>query len=392
MPEPPILHAKRRLASIDILRGLAMILMTLDYVRGIFGIAPFEPESISQTSMWLFFTRWISHLCAPVFVFLAGCSARLYEAKGRAKPELARYLCSRGLWLVFLEIAVVNTSFLNYAYGNYVLLHALWALGWCMVLLAAMVWLPKRWIAVIAVFVIVGHHVLDPISAGNLGPWKLPFALLHEQNVFLISGRLFAIVMYPLFPWVGVMAAGYVIGELFFLDPETRCRKLFRLGVLLTAAFAVLRVLNGYGDPNPWVHSNRGWIFTMLAFLNTTKYPASLMFLCMTLGPALMLLAWMEGCSGRACRLLRVFGRTPLFYYLLQNLLIHLFAIVWTYSLFGRAPGWWAQGRMSWPSDYSPNPWWIYGIWLLVVFALFPLCRWFGSVKDKRPNGWLSYL
>ena len=383
--------ASRRIDSIDLLRGLVIVLMGLDHVRDYFSPYPFQPENLEQASAALFLTRWGTHLCAPVFLLLAGVGAFLWQFKGRSREELSRFLAVRGLWLVLLELTVVNLSWLHFIYGRYVFIQVLWAIGASMLFLAAILRLPRGAIAAIGLVMVAGHNLLDGIQASDLGDWGLLWAVLHQQFWQPLGESFGLVVVYPLVPWLGVMALGYSLGPVFLEAREERRRKLTWIGLGATAIFVVLRLANVYGDPNPWEVSERGALYTLLSFLNTTKYPASLLFLLMTLGPALWLLPRLESLRDPISRALVTFGRVPLFYYLVHVPAIHLLAALYSWPRYGGV-GWWAQGPRAWPEGYVPDLRLSWLVWLLVTVALYPLCRWFAGVKRRKRSPFLRFL
>lgn len=370
----------RRIASIDILRGLVMALMALDHTRDFFTSGPFNPRDVADPA--LFLTRWITHFCAPTFIFLSGISAYLY-GRGRAPAELSRFLLTRGLWLILLEFTVIQFGWsfepgLPSVIGGGII----WVIGACMVLMAALIHLPRGALAVLALVLIAGHNLLDGVSADELGAAGGLWHMLHERGRIALTDTLGFYVLYPIIPWVGVMAAGYVLGPMMLLDPKTRQRRLFLIGAGLTLGFVLLRAANIYGDPAPWSAQETA-LATALSFINTEKYPPSLLFLMMTLGPALMLLAAFEHARGRIADWLTTFGRVPFFYYVAHIYLIHALAIVVAF-----ATGALVAGRPA--IDFGlPG---VYLAWLAVLVLLYPLCRWFSDLKARREEWWWSYL
>ena len=384
--------ASRRIDSIDLLRGLVIVLMGLDHVRDYFSPYPFQPENLDQASAALFLTRWVTHFCAPVFLLLAGVGAWLWQAKGRSRQELARFLVTRGLWLILLEVTVINLGWLHFIYGGYIFIQVIWAIGCSMIFLAALLWLPRWAIAATGLVMVAGHNLFDGVSASQIGgPGGLLWAILHQQYWQPLSEGFGLVVVYPLVPWLGVMALGYALGPVFQLDAADRRRTLTRLGLGAVAAFVLLRLVNVYGDPNPWQANARGTLYTALDFLNTTKYPASLLFLLMTLGPAIWLPPRLEGLGDRLSRALVTFGRVPLFFYLIHVPVIHVVAALWWKARFG-VVGAWAQGARAWPEGYEPDIRLAWVVWVLVTIALYPVCRWFAGVKRRRRSAFLSYL
>jgi len=371
-----------RIDSLDLLRGGVMVLMALDHVRDYFTSARFDPLDFSQTSVALFLTRWITHFCAPVFVFLAGTSAyRLGRKVPRA--ELSRFLWTRGLWLVFLELTVVHFAWtFQPPWGGDQFVQVIWAIGWSMVALAALVWLPTPAVAAFGIAMIAGHNAFDGITPQSLGALGPLWNVLHVQGP-----TPWTFVAYPLIPWIGVMAAGYAFGAAYDLEPQRRRRLLLGLGAALIGLFVVLRVPNLYGDLHPWSAQDNA-VFTFLAVIKAHKYPPSLAYLLMTLGPALIALALFESTRGRAAGWLVTIGRVPLFFYVLHIVLAHALAQLVAGGMgidlgqvfSGQAQGW----GFGLPV--------VYAVWALVVVLLYPGCRWFAALKARRRDWWLSYL
>lgn len=380
-----------RIDSIDIVRGAVIILMALDHVRDMFSISPFAPEDVTRTTIAYFFTRWITHFCAPSFVFLAGLGVFLYQSRGRTKQETARFLLTRGVWLIVLELLWVNPSWGIVYYSGFMFVQVIWAIGWSMIVLAGLIWLPRRAIAAIALVMILGHNLLDGIRVQDLGGFGAWWAVLHQQY-FIRMGETFGLfIVYPLIPWIGVMAAGYLVGMYFTRDAEIRKRALMTIGAVAVSLFVILRLTNVYGDPNPWQSQERGELFTFLSFLNVSKYPPSLMFLCMTIGPVLLFLPSLERARGWLTRTVVTFGRVPFFFYMLHVGIIHMLGILWWYPRFGSI-GWWFGSPTNWPPGYEPNLVVAYVVWVIVIGIMYFLCRWFAGVKQRRRDWWLSYL
>lgn len=382
-----------RLDAVDLLRGLVMVIMALDHTRDFFHSEAFlyPPEDLTKTTPLLFFTRWITHFCAPVFVFLAGTGAFLSVARGKSKRQLSWFLTTRGLWLILLELTVVRLGWFPLAGVSFFILQVIWVLGVSMIVLAALVHLPVRAVAAVGLLMIATHNLLDRFtvqSAGSLG-WL--WRLLHVSAPWQPTSGLVVIVIYPLIPWIGVMAAGYAFGKLLLLEGARRRKVLLTLGLALTLAFIVLRATNLYGDPRPW-GGQASATYNLLSFLNAQKYPPSLLFLLMTLGPAIALLPLLEGARGALARFLLTFGRVPLFFYLLHIPLIHLVSLAVDLARF-RRPVFdtiFVNGQP--PPGYGYTLAVVYLVWASVVLALYPLCRWFADVKRRRRDAWLSYL
>jgi len=383
--------ARFRLESVDLLRGVIMILMALDHTRDFFGQTPFSPTDPTQTTVPLFFTRWITHLCAPVFFLLTGTGAYLSLRK-KSKAELSKFLLTRGLWLLFLELTLFRCLGLQFNFDyRLTLIDVLWALGWAMIVLSALVHLPTRLVIAFGLVLIAGHNLLDRIQSSN-PLWSI----LHSPNFVLTTPQHSVFVAYPLIPWIGVTAVGYGLGQVFALASDRRRRFLLRTGLGITAAFAILRGMNIYGDPVRWT-TQKSAAFTVLSFLNANKYPPSLLFLLMTLGPALLFLWSIDGGTPQFLRPALVLGKVPMFYYLLHFPLIHLLAVAVCYARYGQVHWMFesptiAQFPVTLPPGWGYSLPVIYLIWASVVLALYPLCRWFAALKQRRSDVWLSYL
>jgi uncharacterized membrane protein len=388
----------QRFSSVDLLRGLVMVLMALDHTRDFFSNAFFNPLDLAQTTPALFFTRWITHYCAPIFVLLAGTGAYLYGVRGRTNAEVARFLFTRGLLLVLIEFTLVHFGwFFSFDY-HFLLAQVIWMIGWSMVVLAGLILLrlPLWAMAGLGVLMIAGHNLLDNLSAGAFGSLQWIWIILHQPNTIeLVPGRVM-LAFYPLVPWIGVMAVGYALGNLFLFPPPMRQKWLLGLGLAATLAFIVLRWINLYGDPQPWTPQTSP-LFTFLSFINTDKYPPSLLFLLMTLGPAFLLLALFErvNMTNVLARALIIFGQVPLFYYVLHLIVIHAVAVMFSYAFYGDAS--WLFGtdwmfRAGLPEGYGYGLPIVYLVWLSVVILLYPICYWFAQFKKRSRSGWLSYF
>jgi uncharacterized membrane protein len=379
---------RNRIVSIDLLRGLVMVLMALDHTRDFFAGGSFNPRDVAEPA--LFLTRWITHFCAPTFIFLAGISAFLYGAQGRSTGEVSRFLFTRGLWLVLMEFTVVRLGWTFSFHFDHLVTQVIFAIGASMIALAALVRLPRWAIAAVGVAMIAGHNLLDPIKAAEFGAYAPLWNLLHQPGQAAVGGiKLFA--LYPLIPWIGVMAAGYALGPVFKLDRDSRRRWLVGLGAAVTVGFFVLRILNVYGDPTPW-SAQDSFLATALSFLNVEKYPPSLLYLAMTLGPALLLLAAFEEARGRLAAWITIFGRVPFFYYVAHIFLIHALALLFAWVTIGNIAWLFGGGGMGKPAGYGLGLPGIYAVWLAVVAMMFPLCRWFAAVKRHGRGWWWSYV
>lgn len=370
-----------------------MIIMALDHTRDFHHAAAmlFSPDDVARTTPAIFLTRWITHFCAPVFMLTAGAAVYLWQQNGHTRAETTRFLASRGLWLIVVELIAMRFA-LNFSLTQgIVLLNVLWALGWSMIVLGALIYLPARVLVPACLAVIALHNLLDPLTQAQMGPlW--PF--LHQ--VGLPFPGLPLLVAYPLIPWFAVMALGYTLGQIFEWDQARRRRFLIRTGLALTVAFLVVRMLNVYGDPVRWTSEFPGK--TWISFLRVTKYPPSLDFLLMTLGPALLVLAWFDRKNWSLSHPFIVFGRTPLFYFIGHLLVGHLLAFPLAWFRYGHVgfllnllPTLGGQ-RELYPADYGYSLGQVYLIWMAVVVLMYPACRWFAAVKQRRRDWWLSYL
>src|SRR5215467_1108908 len=390
-PVQPASTKRVRLEAVDVVRGVVMILMAIDHTRDFFGNTGVNPTDPATTTIPLFFTRWITHFCAPIFCLLTGTGAFLARRRKSTK-ELSWFLFTRGIWLIFLELVVTRDLGWQFNFNYYVVvLIVLWALGWSMITLSALVYLPPAVVGTIGLAMIAAHNLLDAV------PWRNWFwSILHVPNVLVSTPRFSLLEGYPLIPWVGVTAAGYALGQVYSWPSEKRRSFLLRTGLACTALFFVLRFINVYGDPVRWSRQ-RSAAFTVLSFLNTTKYPPSLLFLLMTLGPAILLLWAIDGGTPRWMKPALVFGRVPMFYYLLHIPLIHLLAIVVCYARYGQVH-WMFESNDLGSFPITPPPGWgyalpvVYLVWVVVVLALYPVCRWFAGVRQRRSDPWLSYF
>jgi uncharacterized membrane protein len=393
--------APSRIQSVDALRGAIIILMALDHVRDYTSYAAmsFSPTDLTRTTAALFFTRWITHFCAPVFAFTAGIGAFFWLQRGRTSAQLSAFLATRGLWLMFLEITLLRfIMFFQWKWdGSLFVLTVFWMLGLSMVVLAALVHLPVRILVPLSILVIAAHNLLDPIAPARFGRAAWLWDILHQQAVFNFCGASF-LVAYPLIPWFAVVAVGYSFGAVFVWDPPRRQKFLLILGASLAIAFVLLRAWNRYGDPAPW-SSQPSAIFTALSFLNTTKYPPSLCFLLMTFGPALMALAAFERVRLSVVNPLIVFGRVPFFFFLFHMAVAHLLAIALGALRYGSQrflllpPPSFGGPRELFPASYGFSLPGVYLIWFTVMVIAYPFCRWYAEFKQShREVWWLSYL
>ena len=388
-------NATRRVESIDVLRGIVMILMALDHVRDYFGDAAADPTNLATASAPLFLTRWVTHFCAPVFFLLTGTGAYL-SSRRRDPPALSRFLVVRGLWLIVLDVVILRCLGWQFNFDFRVtFLLVLWALGWSMIVLALLVRAGPAAAAVFGLALVLGHNLFDGVAAASLGPAAPIWLLLHQPGFLVAGPERWVLVAYPLVPWIGVMAAGYAFGRLYELDAQRRRRLLVIIGGVATALFIILRAINSYGDPSEWA-TQKNAVFTFLSFLNTTKYPPSLLFLLMTLGPSLLALAAFENGTGRGRvrEFFVTFGRVPLFFYLLQWPTAHIISVV-LHLAFGKPVARLFQTPIDWTGpvpDMGFNLAVVYACWIGGVLLLYPLCKWFAGVKQRRKDWWLSYL
>jgi uncharacterized membrane protein len=381
---------RARLESVDVVRGAIMIIMALDHTRDFFGV-PGSPTNLATASIALFFTRWVTNICAPVFFLLTGTGAWLSLRK-RTRPELSRFLFTRGLWLIFLDLVLFRCLAVQFNFDYHTtVITVLWALGWAMIVLSALVHLPPSVVTAFGVIMIATHNLLDSIKSAN-PLWSI----LHSPNILLATPGHIVFLAYPLIPWVGVTVVGYGLGQIYAWEPARRQAFLLRLGIILTIGFVALRAINIYGDPFRWA-TQRTPAYTILSFLNTTKYPPSLLFLLMTLGPALLFLWAVDTHTPRILRPALVIGKVPMFYYLLHFALIHALAVIICYARYGHIYWMFESPDLAhYPVTFPPG--WglplplVYLIWAFVVLVMYPLCRWYAVVKQRSNNPLLSYL
>jgi uncharacterized membrane protein len=390
-----------RIQSVDALRGAIMILMAIDHIRDFVARSAqqFLPTDLTRTTPAIFLTRWITHFCAPVFILTAGIGAYLWMTRGRhSKGELSRLLITRGIWLILLEVTILRfIMFSEISFtANPVLLIILWAIGLSMIALAGLIYLPTGAIAVVSVAIIALHNLLESIQAERFGHAAWIWNILYQRGVIAFGGIKFR-PAYPVLPWIGVMAGGYCLGRVFQWNSARRHRFLVRTGLAITAAFIVARAVNRYGDPFPWSRQVSP-VFSVFSFLNVTKYPPSLDFLLMTLGPALIALAWLEGFQFPFSNPLIVFGRVPFFFYGAHLLLAHLIAIGMNFVRYGAKPFLLmtppSMGGSSelFPAGYGFPLWAVYAVWVVLLVVLYPLCLRFARLKQRRHDWWLTYL
>lgn len=387
---------RSRIASIDLLRGLVMVIMALDHVRDYFHHDSFyfDPSDLGNTNVMLFWTRFVTHFCAPVFVFLAGTSA-FFVGQRRDKKSLSTWLLKRGFWLILAELTIIKLAWAFKLDFGLTILQVIWVLGIGMLVLAGAIHLPKKWVIGLCVLGIAGHNLLDgymPASEGAAALWTF----LHVE-AFLPQGTLPVYVAYPMIPWIFVMPLGYYFGELYTgnINPQYRIRRLMQLGFALTGLFFVLRLLNVYGDPEPWAVQGSP-SFTVLSFFKLAKYPPSLLYLLITLGPSILFLAFAEKWQGALASKLVLIGRVPMFFYIVHLYVIHLLALVAAlmtgFSASDMVIDFWVSMEPQ-LQGYGFDLWFVYLVWITIVLALYPLCRWYYAYKsNNRHLWWLSYL
>jgi uncharacterized membrane protein len=398
--------AKPRLDAPDLLRGIIMVVMLLDHTRDFthWSSLKFGPTDLAQTSAGLFLTRWVTHFCAPLFVFLAGMAAAFQQQRGKTPAELSAFLFKRGVWLCLVELILIRFLIWWQPLPTVLFLQVIWALGISMMCLAVFVRLPRSVVFVVSAVLVLGHNLFDWVT---VAPWSGPadpipsaagklWMFLHQVGPFPSLGWPSPVfyTQYPLIPWMGVMALGWLLGDIYTWEPARRQRTLAALGVSITLAFVVLRFVNVYGDPVAWTAQKTAG-FTVLSFLNVTKYPPSLLFLAMTIGPGLVALARLERSqpSGAFARALITFGRVPLFFYVLQWVYAKTAAFTLA-KIAGRETALFTQYPPEW--HWTPRVGFslyvTYAVWISGVVILYFPCRWFAGVKARRRDWWLSYL
>jgi uncharacterized membrane protein len=385
--------ARPRLDSVDVVRGAVMILMALDHTRDYFSNVHanfLSAAEIVKLPASIFFTRWITHYCAPVFVFLAGTGA-WFGGRRRSARELSWFLVTRGSWLVVLELTVVHFAWMFDVRFDQGFIQVIWAIGVSMVVLSALVFLPTWGVGAFGIAMIAVHNAFDGVKPEAFGKEAPLWELLHVPGLIQPFPGWQVFVAYPVVPWIGVMAAGYAFGALYALEPPRRVRMLRRLGLASIGLFVVLRFSNVYGDPLPWTFQPQHGIHTLMSFVDCEKYPPSLLFLLMTLGPAILALSLLDGrpASGLAKPVV-VYGRVPLFYYVLHLLLLHSLAVLYALARYGLKAR--EINALALPLDYGVSLPAVYAIWLGAVAALYPACAWYARLKMRSRNPLLSYL
>jgi len=394
-------NTKTRIESIDVVRGIAMIIMALDHVRDFFHVTAFtdDPLNLATTSPLLYFTRWITHFCAPIFVFLSGTSIYLQSLR-KTKKELSAFLIKRGLWLILVEVAIISFSWTLDPFYHFIPLQVIWAIGISMVIMGFVVYLPYNFILAIGLIIVFGHNLLDIPEAApgfKAGFW---WDLLHHGSwsFYPYAPNHFFVIIYPFVPWTGVMVLGYCAGVFFSSNYSAGQRQkiILWLGIALIVFFTALRFTNAYGDPYPWQTEKNGF-YTFLSFMKIHKYPPSLLYLCITIGPALILLSLIEKVKNRFTNIAVVFGRTAFFYYILHFFFIHILLAI-AFFVQGNTIQQAIESMKTLPFMFAiPGQGFglaaVYGIWAFVIITLFPLCKWYDQYRTKhKEKWWLSYL
>ncbi len=391
-----------RIESIDLIRGAVMILMAIDHVRVFSGVPAGGPTP------GVFFTRWITHFCAPAFIFLAGTSIFFY---GRKRTDTSRYLLIRGAWLILLELTFLRVAWtFNFDFRHYEMAGVIWVIGWCMILMAGLVKLPLPVVGAIGVVIMAAHNLmnthmgqlLEGLDANKFsGLWKIFYVGFFAGPIRFGADGPNLIVLYSIVPWIGVMAAGYAFGKVLTLEPAQRKRICLAIGLSAVGLFLILRGFNLYGDPRPWHAAAQGRnglppMPAFLSFLNTSKYPASLCFLLMTLGPTIALIPMLEGMHGDLARRITVFGRVPFFFYMLHIPVIHALALAVSKIRLGFVSPWLftnhPMGNPEPPEGYVWSLPLLYAIWGITIVLLYFPCRWFAELKARSNDWWLKYL
>lgn len=388
---------QNRIYSIDLLRGIIMVIMALDHTRDFFLAEALiaDPTAVDKTSPLLFFTRWITHLCAPGFVFLAGTSAFISGAN-KTKHELSRFLLTRGLWLIVLEIVVLRAFFFFNFYYDVTFLTVLWVIGWCMIFLAGLIYLPWKCNLVIGFCIVFFHDAVGLIAVEPNQLFYAPWIVLMRTGFLPITPEHAFVISYPIIPWLGIMLLGFSAGTLFTdCDAATRKRWLIRSGMVAIVLFMVFRFINFYGDPAPW-QTQPNSFFTFLSFINTTKYPVSLHFTLMTIGPLLLILGALDNVNIGRLAFFNTYGKVPLFYFLLHFFVIHIVAltafIIKTGTSLSEIDFHFAKSFGGITPGIGHSLGGTYVAWICIVLILYPACKWYGRYKQIHAYGWLRYL
>lgn len=387
-----------RISSIDLVRGLVMVIMALDHTRDFFhaDASVFNPTDLTKTTPILFFTRWITHFCAPTFVLLAGVAVRISRERKTPK-ELALFLVTRGLWLVILELTIIRFSFFFNLTYDFTVLQVIWVIGWSMVVLATFVFLPEIITLATGLLIIVAHNSLDLIQIKPEEQGYVLWSILHQTGFFAIAEGKNIGAFYAFIPWLGIMLTGFGIGRWFTAkySSEQRKKSLLLTGLSAVGLFIAIRWTNLYGDPAEW-SGQKDFLYTIMSFLNCEKYPPSLLYTLMTLGPVLVLLALLEGKEISFSKPLIIFGRVPLFYYVIHFYLIHasslLLYMIYTGTSLSKVKFGFNDGFGGIPFGYGYSLPWVYVAWMCLLLVLYPLCNWYNKYKSTHKAAWLSYL
>jgi len=381
--------------------------MALDHVRDFFykvdlgkaADAALDPTNMQTTYPALFFTRWITHFCAPIFVFLAGTSVYLM-CQRKSKKEVSLFLLKRGFWLILVELILITFGWTFNPFFNVIILQVIWAIGVSMILLGLVVLLPYPIIFAIGLLIVAGHNLMDysSISSGLKGSTLANLLYFSNFSMFSLGQDHVFIIVYAFLPWTGVMLLGFCFGKLYQsgVDPVQRRKRLIQLGTGIMLLFIILRFINMYGDPVSWSSQPRGTIYTILSFLNLNKYPPSLLFLCMTIGPGILFLAFIEKTQNWFTRIMSIYGRVPMFYYILHFYIIHIIVVIVFYSQGFDKEDIVPTGLPFYfkPNGLGFNLWGVYAIWLLVVVVLYSICKKYDRYKtaNAKKKWWLSYI
>tara|TARA_R110001583_G_scaffold48733_5_gene152541 strand:+ start:3786 stop:4970 length:1185 start_codon:yes stop_codon:yes gene_type:complete len=379
-----------RLLSIDFMRGLVMVIMALDHIRDYIFLGSIDPLNMAESHPTLYFTRWITHLCAPVFVILAGVSVGIMS-QTRDKKYLTRFLLTRGLWLILIELTVVSFGW-NMKLGDsfFIGLQVIWALGFSMLCLAAFIWLPRSIIWLVTLSIIFGHNAFDGSLPTNNFNQSMPFWWgIHVTGFTSIFGVKLAL-LYPIIPWIGVMALGYLIAPIYQYEQTKRQSIMLKVGLACIVGFFILRIPNIYGNPTEWISQSSTWL-DIFAIMNVEKYPPSLQYLLITLGISTIILALAENWKSQFVQWMVTFGRVPFFYYIIHLYLIHLIAMIIAQI---QGFGWQTalSGFWTYPKEFGLSLWLTYLVWVAVIVILYPVCRWFMRIKSEKNDWWLKYL
>jgi uncharacterized membrane protein len=389
---------KKRIQSIDLLRGIIMIIMALDHTRDFFHVKGLtgDPLNENTTDVALYATRWITHFCAPTFVFLSGLSAWL-QAQRKSKKELSFFLVTRGLWLIIVDLFIMSFAFTADIHYSVFILETLWSIGAGMIVLGLMIWLPFYMILATGIIITLGHNMLDFMERAGDAPAGLWYKILHQQTFYPLGSGHSLFLLYPTLSWIGLILLGYCCGKLFtHADEAGRKKILIWTGVSAIILFLVLRYINKYGDPRPWIGQDNT-LKNFFVFMNVEKYPPSLLFLCATIGPMLIVLSLLGKAKGWFVNFASVIGRVPLFYFVVHFFILHAVQII-TYFIRGHSFEEGYKGDPRVPFKFAApgegfNLFITYLVWIAAVFLMYLLCKQYDRYKQaNKQNKWLSYL